>query len=206
MVWGWVEDATDWTVDKTTDTGSALINIGVGVVAPITENAVQAATGLVTATGGVVGAIGGGATELVGDALEGAGLDPSGSVAEFGEGLQEYSMGAVDAGLGESYDAVLDTVDTEGEVVAGLQSATVNAQSIAFDWSEDDQGFAILSEDGWFETVDYEEERKRHLDAMRSDDTGWTGGGILNAAYGSTFGTAADTWAETVGGDRKSVV
>ena len=200
MVWGWLEDAKDWTVDKATDTGSALVNVGVGVVQPIAENTVQAATGLTTAVGGVTGAVVGGAVELTGDVLEGAGLDDEGSVAEWGEGLQEYSMGAVDSGLGEVGDAITDTVSTEGEVVAGLQHAAINTQSILFDWSEDDEGFAILSEDGWFESVDYEEERKRYLDAMRSDDTGWTGGGILNAAYGSTFGAAADTWATSVGG------
>jgi hypothetical protein len=81
----------------------------------------------------------------------------------------------------------------DGEVAAGLAYAGVNAQSIMFDWSEDDMGYMPFIGE-----VDYEAIRKENLDAMASDETGWDGDTLIGAVFQTGIGAPADTWTATV--------
>lgn len=185
MVWGWVKD-------KVSDTASAATNIVVGVTQPVVENTFQAATAVGTGIGGATTYVAGKAVEGTGAVLSNAGLI-SDDLEDRGAILAEFGAGVVEESGGQLKDAAVDTFSADGEVAGGLAHAGTNAQSILFDWSEDDEGYMPF-----VGTVNYEEERSRYIADMKQDDQGWTGDGIMDLVWGTTGGSMADAWRETM--------
>lgn len=185
MVWGWIKD-------KVSDTAQATVNIAAGVTQPIVENTFQAGTAIGTG-------IGGGATWVTGKAIEGTGsvLNDAGLISDTMEDkgaiLASFGAGVVEESGSQLKDAATDTFSTDGEVAGGLAHAGTNAQSILFDWSEDDKGYMPFVGE-----VDYAEERARYVADMKQDDQGWTGDGLMDLIWGSTGGSMADAWREAM--------
>ena len=191
-----------WAGDKVKDTAGAVTNIAVGLTQPIVENTIQAGTGVAGMAGGLTATAVGYGGQGVGIAFEEAGFEFGETMKDKSAGLTAYGHATTVEGAHQIGEAVEDTFTPGGEVVGGVYHAGTNAESIVFDWSDEDNegddGKGWAYRDWEWQRVDWDEERKSNIDMMKQDDHGWTGDSLIDAIWGGTLGSAADSWTDIV--------
>jgi hypothetical protein len=152
--------------------------------------------------GGLSATAAGYAGQGIGIGFEEAGFEFGENLKDKSAGLTEFGIAATSESAGQIGEAVEDTFTPGGEVVGGVYHAGTNAESIIFDWSDEDnegddgKGWAYRN---WeWQRVDWDEERASNIEMMKQDDHGWTGDSLVDAIWGGTLGSGADAWTDIV--------